>query len=586
MKRRAIEREADRRLRICLFGPLSARTATGLDVLPRARKAQAILCYLAMAETDRVPRQRLVELLWSTRWIDQGRGSLRQALNDLKSALAPIADVLEIERNEVRLNRDLVWIDYLTGQQEENTLPVAREVPRADLFLETLLGLDPQFDCWILATRSEITMLSDKSLPQSGKVRANIPAPATGAHRLLISVAPVIQIGTLAIDDFVAPALTLDLVTAIAKFRWLGVRQSPNIGEGDYRVEGYLVAVPDALRLILRLIDEHDGGAVLWTGECRMSLPLVESAMADLVAALVAQLDPEILAIETRKALASPVGENGAYTCVLRAIAHLYRFECSAWHVALEEIANAEKLDPHYARALAVSALCQITGIAQGWSLDPKAALEVADAKARRAIGLDPRDSMALALAGHIRAFVHHDFVSATKHFERALLANSSCGFAWAYSALTYAYLGEPTEARERLTRATSILSHDPFLSFVEGFEAVICYFAGDFEEVIAIERDQLTQRPKFTNSRKNLIAALCQLGRFEEARREQVALEADEPGFRWADHLRKYPFAQPADRRSLARVLEVAGLIDDTTWKTYPIQLHSVAEELRAAQF
>jgi hypothetical protein len=40
-----------------LFGPIEARGKAGEDVLPRGRKAQAILSYLALTAEEAIPRK-------------------------------------------------------------------------------------------------------------------------------------------------------------------------------------------------------------------------------------------------------------------------------------------------------------------------------------------------------------------------------------------------------------------------------------------------------------------------------------------------------------------------------------------------
>jgi tetratricopeptide (TPR) repeat protein len=144
--------------------------------------------------------------------------------------------------------------------------------------------------------------------------------------------------------------------------------------------------------------------------------------------------------------------------------------------------------------------------------------------------------------------------------FDRSARANPSCGFAWAYSSLTYAYQGQTDEAARRFERAQAIMIHDPFSSFIEGFNAVIRYFEGEWEETIAICRRQLELRPSFTNIRKLLIGALCFAGRRHEARAEAAELQQVEPGFSWQRHLDTYPFGRSSDRAALRAALLRAG--------------------------
>ena len=50
--------------RIHLLGPMRATSYLGDDILPRGKKARAMLAYLCRAEGAKVPRIRLARLLW------------------------------------------------------------------------------------------------------------------------------------------------------------------------------------------------------------------------------------------------------------------------------------------------------------------------------------------------------------------------------------------------------------------------------------------------------------------------------------------------------------------------------------------
>lgn len=557
------DKSVDPQLRLNLFGALSATTPTGDDVLPRGRKAQAILCYLALSTDGSASRHKLIELLWGNRWVAQGQASLRQSLIDIRKSLAPVAHLLTIDRHRIKLERESLWIDSLSSRADGLDVGVLRDLPVIERLLETLEGLDPSFDDWIRTIRSSVS----QSLACDGTMSRQFRPRKAGAgvenkRRLLISVAPVLRLGNAPVDTTVAPAVTQELVTCLARFRWLGVRFSPERSVSDYRVEGYLISSATGLRIVTRLIDERDEDIVAWTGESQSPLPLLPDAIGRLVEAIVAQLDPEIMAIETRRALVAITPSKDAYACVLRAMALIYRFEEADWREALTLLDQARKLDPHYARAQAVSAKCRIIGIAQGWSSNPRADMQRADAEANQAIGLDPRDSLGLTLAAHIRSFVHHDFDGALAMYERALKYNPSCGLSWGYSALTHAYLGRIDEALKHLDRARSIVIHDPFLSHIDGFRGVIAFFARDWDETVRLCRLELRARPRFDNVRKLLIGALCHAGRFEEAGIEDARLRDGDPSFCWSRHLKTYPFYHSKDRDDLATSLVRAGLM------------------------
>src|SRR5689334_4386118 len=77
--------------RIHLLGPMRATSYLGDDILPRGKKARALLAYLCLALGEKVPRIRLARLLWDQASDELARGSLRHALIEVGSAMGPLA---------------------------------------------------------------------------------------------------------------------------------------------------------------------------------------------------------------------------------------------------------------------------------------------------------------------------------------------------------------------------------------------------------------------------------------------------------------------------------------------------------------
>src|SRR5690349_5226365 len=81
-------------VRIHLLGPLQATSYVGEDIVPRGRKARAVLGYLCCQAGQRIPRSRLASLLWDRVPDRQARTNLRQALRELSTAMGSLAEEL------------------------------------------------------------------------------------------------------------------------------------------------------------------------------------------------------------------------------------------------------------------------------------------------------------------------------------------------------------------------------------------------------------------------------------------------------------------------------------------------------------
>src|SRR5262245_45240672 len=80
--------------RLHLLGPMRASSVRHSDILPRARKARAILGYLCFSGGAQVSRSRLAGMLWDRVSKAQARASLRQTIHELILAFGPLAKQL------------------------------------------------------------------------------------------------------------------------------------------------------------------------------------------------------------------------------------------------------------------------------------------------------------------------------------------------------------------------------------------------------------------------------------------------------------------------------------------------------------
>src|SRR5580704_4691661 len=85
--------------RIYLVGAMRVVAPGGEDLLPRARKTRALLAYICLAQGERIPRSRLLGLLWDRSAEAQARMSLRHALSELNDRLNHrVPELIEIDR--------------------------------------------------------------------------------------------------------------------------------------------------------------------------------------------------------------------------------------------------------------------------------------------------------------------------------------------------------------------------------------------------------------------------------------------------------------------------------------------------------
>ncbi|PYQ53151.1 MAG: hypothetical protein DMF59_02575 [Acidobacteria bacterium] len=150
-------------LQISLLGDLQMRSAAGSLFTISAKKSQALMAYLAVKPSQRVSREKIASLLWSSTGPDQARQSLRQTLSTLRKELgqlSPDAKVLIEENDLLGLEESLVECDVaafepLVASGTEEALTKASQLYRGDL-LDGFQINEERFDQWVIAERDRL----------------------------------------------------------------------------------------------------------------------------------------------------------------------------------------------------------------------------------------------------------------------------------------------------------------------------------------------------------------------------------------------------------------------------------------------
>ena len=152
---------------LCLWGAIRLTDPNGDDRTPKLAKSQALLAFLALAESRPVNRARLQDLLWSDRAMAQGRGSLRRALSDLRECFSGFQpSPLQTRGGPVTLDLSLIEVE-LTGPSGNS-----KDSLYQPEFLEGIDIYDEEFNYWLQSIRSRISQTQEVNLRQ-GSIRSS-----------------------------------------------------------------------------------------------------------------------------------------------------------------------------------------------------------------------------------------------------------------------------------------------------------------------------------------------------------------------------------------------------------------------------
>ena len=582
--------------RIHLLGPMRATSYLGDDILPRGKKARAMLAYLCLAAGAKVPRIRLARLLWDEASDELARGSLQHALLEASSAMGPLAEeLISIGRATIQLNANACWID--TAALLESSSP---DRVRSDLasfctgkLLEGLDGVSPSFDRWLARERDRFKWKTrgllkrqterasfdhtDYVAPRSPpRIETYAHQPLPGRNRLRVAVLPFQGTGegkAAERGEGLAFSLSHDIAAGLARFRWFDVvapvafTYGPLINyagehllqrkELDYAVEGVVTRHGRLVGINVRLLDLTRRTQPVWSERFELEAGELHRLNEIVTGRVVGSIDPVILFIEGQPNRREHYGATGL---LLLAMPLLFSVEREKFERAGVLIHRAMEIDPKNAMAPAWAAFWHINRVGQGWTQDLAGTLAIAEKLCLKAIEIDPANAEALGFYAHTCAW-KKDFDAAVRYYDRSLRLNPNLAFIWALSAPLYCWIGEPAAALQRLDRYRDLAPCDPYFCMFEAAYAVAYFFKGDYEQAVLVGRAAIKALPNFSAGYKPLIASLGHLRRADEAKPYIAKLLSLEPHFTVEHHAKTYPFKRVQDRKRYMRGLLMAGV-------------------------
>ncbi len=415
--------------------------------------------------------------------------------------------------------------------------------------------------------------------PQAGytpPVYAPAPTkPRRERSTLRLRVAPFRMLGGEG-DEGLAIGLADEISAGLSRFRWIScvpasLWPTASGGEGenglawggleaDLLLEGTIQRADQRVRIAVRLLDMRTGGEIAWSGRFDRIMTDLLSLQDEVGAAIVAQIDPELMQHEGRRNATRRAHDMTAQDLLLQALPAIYRLERESFIDARRLLDMSLRADPGSPVAHGWLAYWNLLCVGQGWATDPASASAEAARLADRAVMLGPGDARALTLAGHVRGFLGNATEANALH-ERALALNPNLAIAWCFSGLAHFYMGRHEEALRRIKQAIRLSPSDPHLFFFDMALILPFLMIGDYPNAIAAGRRAIERNPLFSSAYKGYVAALGLMDRGAEARELVDRLLVLEPGFSIEGAVLRSPLTRKEDIARYADGLRRAGL-------------------------
>jgi adenylate cyclase len=328
-----------------------------------------------------------------------------------------------------------------------------------------------------------------------------------------------------------------------------------------YLLQGSVRRTDAILRIRTELIDTETGLVI--RADQYDGVPNDLFALQERIAVRVAAaIAPRVHEQELRRARRKPPSSLTVYDVLLEALDSLHHLDAASLARARTLLERAIWLDPGYAPSYSYLAYWHILHVGEGQSENPDKESRAAARAAALAIEHDANDALALAIYGHVQAFLLHDYSQAAHYLDLALQAGPNCAMAWSMSSLTRGYLNQGAEAVRHAQRGLALSPLDAHLFWPEAILAQAFYVDGQFREAVATADRLAVRRPDVMFNLRVLIASQVATERITEARQNAQRLMQVLPTFRLSNYAPRCPFQGVTLRLWIER-LRAAGLPD-----------------------
>jgi TolB-like protein len=329
-----------------------------------------------------------------------------------------------------------------------------------------------------------------------------------------------------------ADGITEDLITELARIRWLFViarnsafvykdrvldvkQVSRDLGV-RYVLEGSVRRSGRRLRINAQLVDATTG-VHQWAERFDRAAGDIFAVQDEISASVAAAVEPNVLASEGTRTCSLSSSDLSAWELVARAQSDFWRLTQPDYETAIACLRKAIERSPQYAPAHALIGFALGFAGHMGWA-EKATSVPLGRQHAERAIALDDRNPWGYSALGYA-AMMQRRTEESIAAFRQAVSLNPSSAAAHGHLSHGLAFAGQSDEAIEHGQMAMRLSPVDPEMARFLGGLAIAHYAARRFEEAVKCTQENLRLRPEFQGAQRLHAASLAQAGRVEEAR-------------------------------------------------------------------
>ena len=425
----------------------------GAEEAPLRPKSFAVLCLLARNPGRLIPKSEFFATLWSGSAVTDD--ALVQCICDIRHAL------------------------------HDDTQQLIKTVPRRGYLMDAaLLRQEPRGAAEVDALRDTATTPANPRSLAAGSVDPLLARfDQEFARRLAIAVLPLANLTGDAEYEYVADALTENLITDLSRIRDSMVI-TPNSVFGykgksapmaqlagelgvQYVLTGSLQGSSPQFRISVQLA-EAETGANLWAERFDCEGPDIWSWQDRVTRRIAGTLKLGLVELASRKAVLARPGDPDAIDLTMRGLVLFSRFAGRADVLKARALfESALRLEPLSVQALVGFAGTHVADLNQLWADDPVGQMHAADAAIARALEIDPQCAEVRYTKGNL-LMARGEHAPAIDEYRLAINLNPSFSHAYSQIGLAKLELGEPAAAFEPVLKALRLNPRE--------FRTSLCY--------------------------------------------------------------------------------------------------------------
>jgi adenylate cyclase len=411
------------------------------------------------------------------------------------------------------------------------------------------------------------TPAESKAAPAPGTI---LPLP----DKPSIAVLPFVNMSGDPEQEYFADGIVEDILTGLARLRWLFViaRNSSFSYKGRnvdvrqvgrelgvrYVLEGSVRRGGSRIRITGQLIEAETGNH-LWAEHYDRALDDVFAIQDEITESVIGCIQPEVYAAEHDRLKRKPPQSLDAWENFIRGMFLYSQHSDAGTKDALNMLERAVELDPCYAQAHGLRAVCLAWRTIQGWENRDKAFAQAAEAAAR-AVACDPAEPWAYIAHGFIAVANRRDSETVAA-LSRAIDASPNFAYAHGLLGAAHAFGGRPDLALECIDRGVRLSPRDIFGDEYALYYAFVHFQAGRYDEAASAAQRAIQLRPGHPTPYIMAAASYGLAGETDKAKRAITKLTSLVPNISAAGVEETFLYCRREDRSRLAEGLRTAGL-------------------------